>query len=100
MSLPAAADRYLKASFLPAWDPGVEDGGRRGFMAPDPRARTLLRVLVSYPEVRYVLPDARVLPYQGVCHGKACLAIPDNCGFTLIGNADRLDLSRPETGRR
>lgn len=26
-------------------------------MAPDPRARTLLRVLVSYPEVRYVLPD-------------------------------------------
>jgi hypothetical protein len=33
------------------------DAGRRGFMAPDPRARTLLRVLVSYPEVRYVLPD-------------------------------------------
>jgi hypothetical protein len=26
-------------------------------MARDPRARTLLRVLVSYPEVRYVLPD-------------------------------------------
>jgi len=26
-------------------------------MAPDPRARTLLRVLVSYPGVRYVLPD-------------------------------------------
>ena len=26
-------------------------------MAPDSRARTLLRVLVSYPEVRYVLPD-------------------------------------------
>jgi hypothetical protein len=26
-------------------------------MVPDPRARTLLRVLVSYPEVRYVLPD-------------------------------------------
>jgi len=26
-------------------------------MAPDPRARALLRVLVSYPEVRYVLPD-------------------------------------------
>jgi hypothetical protein len=26
-------------------------------MAPDPRARTLVRVLVSYPEVRYVLPD-------------------------------------------
>jgi hypothetical protein len=26
-------------------------------MARDPRVRTLLRVLVSYPEVRYVLPD-------------------------------------------
>ena len=26
-------------------------------MSPDPRARTLLRVLVSYPEVRFVLPD-------------------------------------------
>jgi hypothetical protein len=49
--------RWLKAAFQPAWDPGVEDPGRRGFMADDPRARTLLRVLVSYPEVRYVLPD-------------------------------------------
>jgi len=25
--------------------------------APDPRVKTLLKVLVSYPEVRYVLPD-------------------------------------------
>jgi len=49
--------RWLRAAFQPAWDPGAEDAGRRGFMAPDPRARTLLRVLVSYPEVRYVLPD-------------------------------------------
>lgn len=30
-------------------------------MTPDPRARTLLRVLVSYPEVRYVVPDRVVL---------------------------------------
>jgi len=49
--------RWLRAEFQPAWVPGAEDAGRRGFMAPDPRARTLLRVLVSYPEVRYVLPD-------------------------------------------
>ena len=49
--------RGLRASFQPAWDPGIGDPGRRGFMADDPRARTLLRVLVSYPEVRYVLPD-------------------------------------------
>ena len=57
MSPAAVSGRYLRASFLPAWDPGAEDAGRRGFMAADPRARTLLRVLVSYPEVRYVLPD-------------------------------------------
>lgn len=49
--------RCLRAAFQPAWDPGAGDAGRRGFMAPDPRARTLLRVLVSYPEVRYILPD-------------------------------------------
>jgi len=49
--------RWLRAAFQPTWDPGTGDAGRRGFMAPDPRARTLLRVLVSYPEVRYVLPD-------------------------------------------
>lgn len=49
--------RCLRAAFQPAWDPGDGDAGRRGFMAPDPRARTLLRVLVSYAEVRYVLPD-------------------------------------------
>jgi hypothetical protein len=51
------SSRMLRAAFQPAWDPGAGDPGRRGFMAPDPRARTLLRVLVSYPEVRYVLPD-------------------------------------------
>ncbi|HEX9126908.1 MAG TPA: hypothetical protein VF948_10930 [Methylomirabilota bacterium] len=57
MSQAAAGGRFLMASFLPAWDPGAGDAGRRGFMANDPRARTLLRVLVSCPEVRYVLPD-------------------------------------------
>ena len=30
---------------------------RRGLLAPDPRVRTLGRVLVSYPEVRHILPD-------------------------------------------
>ena len=57
MSLGGVSDRFLRAAFQPSWDPGVGDPGRRGFMAADPRARTLLRVLVSYPEVRYVLPD-------------------------------------------
>ena len=57
MSPAGVSGRWLRAAFQPAWDPGAEDAGRRGFMAPDPRAWTLLRVLVSYPEVRYVLPD-------------------------------------------
>ena len=54
---PVPAATYLRAAFQPAWNPGAGDPGRRGFLAPDPRARTLLRVLVSYPEVRFVLPD-------------------------------------------
>ena len=57
MSLEVPSGRWLQAVFQPAWDPGVGDPGRRGFLAPDPRARTLLRVMVSYPGVRYVLPD-------------------------------------------
>jgi hypothetical protein len=28
-----------------------------GLLAPDPRARTLRKVLVSYPEVRHIRPD-------------------------------------------
>ena len=54
---PAATATYLRASFQPAWAPGDGDPGRRGFLASDPRVRTLLRVLVSYPDVRFVLPD-------------------------------------------
>jgi hypothetical protein len=30
---------------------------RRGLLAPDPRVRTLCRVLVTYPEVRHIVPD-------------------------------------------
>lgn len=29
----------------------------QGLLASDPRIRTLRRVLVSYPEVRHILPD-------------------------------------------
>jgi hypothetical protein len=54
---PAATTQSLQATFQPDWHPGPGDPGRRGFLSPDPRVRTLLRVLVSYPEVRYVLPD-------------------------------------------
>ena len=57
MSAAAGSGRWLRAAFQPAWDPGAGDPGRRGFLSPNPRARTLLRVLITYPEVRYVLPD-------------------------------------------
>ena len=57
MSPEGLSGRWLGAAFQPAWDPGAGDPGRRGFLAPDARARTPLRVLVSYPGVRYVLPD-------------------------------------------
>ncbi len=53
----AAAARSLEATFQRAWGPTVDDPGRLGFLSPDPRIRTLLRVLLSYPDVRHVLPD-------------------------------------------
>jgi len=53
----AAANRTLHVSFRPEWDPGAADRERRGFLAVDPRVRTLLKILISYPEVRYILPD-------------------------------------------
>jgi hypothetical protein len=49
--------RDLRVVFQPDWDPGAADAARRGLLAADSRVRTLLRVVVSYPEVRYVLPD-------------------------------------------
>lgn len=39
------------------WSPGVTGLGRSGLLAGDPRVRTLVKVLASYPEVRYILPD-------------------------------------------
>jgi hypothetical protein len=47
----------ITVTFEPEWDPEAEHPGRSGFFAPDPRVRTLLRVLLSYPEVRYVVQD-------------------------------------------
>jgi len=49
--------RELRLVFQDQWNPGAGDPGRGGLMAPDPKVRTLLRVLVSYPEVQYILPD-------------------------------------------
>lgn len=49
--------RSLRIAFQPGWDPTGGAPAHRGLFATDARVRTLVKVLVSYPEVRYVLPD-------------------------------------------
>ncbi len=49
--------RRLTVVFQPDWDPEMAASGRCGLLAADARVRTLVKVLLSYPEVRYVLPD-------------------------------------------
>ena len=49
--------RSLRITFQPDWDPAGPGPARHGLFAIDPRVRTLLRVLLSYPEVQYVVPD-------------------------------------------
>ncbi len=53
----SAAVRTVQIGFQSDWDPEAGDAGHRGLLAWDPRVRTLLRVLVSYSEVRYILAD-------------------------------------------
>jgi hypothetical protein len=47
------APRAIRILFQKEWAASE----RRGLLAPDPRVRTLGRVLVSYPEVRHIVPD-------------------------------------------
>lgn len=49
--------RGLRIVFETGWDPNAAALTHRGLFATDPRVRTLLKVLVSYPEVRFALPD-------------------------------------------
>jgi hypothetical protein len=49
--------RHLRIVFQSEWDPASRASTDCGLFAADPRVRTLVKVLVSYPEVRYVLPD-------------------------------------------
>jgi len=53
----AAAARTVEIGFQANWDPEAADTSHRGLLAWDPRVRTLLKVLVSYSEVRYILAD-------------------------------------------
>jgi len=45
--------RTIHVRFQKGW--AAQEG--RGLLAPDPRVRTLCRVLVTYPEVRHIVPD-------------------------------------------
>ena len=50
---PAPAPRTIRAVFREPWN--LPEG--RGFLDSDPRIRTLRKVLVTYPDVRHILPD-------------------------------------------
>lgn len=50
---PAPSARSIRVVLQPGW--GAPDG--RGLLGEDARVRTLRRVLISYPEVRHILPD-------------------------------------------
>jgi hypothetical protein len=52
-----SASRVLRLDLQPEWTNPERDAGRTGLLSTDARAATLVRVLLSYPEVRYVLPD-------------------------------------------
>jgi hypothetical protein len=45
--------RAIRVTFQDDW----QGPRHRGLLDFDPRVRTLCRVLVSYPEVRHILPD-------------------------------------------
>lgn len=49
--------RELQLELRPEWTAAAGGSGRSGLLAADARVRTLLRLLVTYPEVRYILPD-------------------------------------------
>lgn len=53
MTAPAAPPRSIRLVFKSEWT--APDS--RGLLGTDPRLRTLRKVLVSYPDVRHIVPD-------------------------------------------
>jgi len=53
MTASASAPRAIRLVFRGEWNAP----GGKGLLGPDPRLRTLRKVLVSYPAVRHILPD-------------------------------------------
>jgi hypothetical protein len=48
-----SAARTIHVRFQKSW--AAQE--RRGLLAPDPRVRTLCKVIVTYPEIRHIVPD-------------------------------------------
>ena len=53
MTASAGAPRAIRLVFRGEWNAP----GGKGLLGPDPRLRTLRKVLVSYPAVLHILPD-------------------------------------------
>jgi hypothetical protein len=53
MTASARPPRAIRLVFRGEW---IAPGGK-GLLGPDPRLRTLRKVLVSYPAVRHIAPD-------------------------------------------
>ena len=53
MTAPAAPPRSIRLVFKGEWTAP----GSKGLLGSDPRLRTLRKVLVSYPDVRHIVPD-------------------------------------------
>lgn len=47
------APRGIRIRFQPGWNATAD----KGLLGGDPRVRTLRRILVTYPEVRHIVPD-------------------------------------------
>jgi len=54
MTAPAAPPRSIRLVFKGEWTAP----GSKGLLGSDPRLRTLRKVLVSYPDVRHIVPEA------------------------------------------
>ena len=52
-----APPRRLDVTFAASWGATPDPAGRGGLLAFDDRIHTLLGILLSYPDVRHVLPD-------------------------------------------
>ena len=87
------ATRAIRVTFQDDWT----QREHRGLLDLDPRVRTLCRVLVSYPEVRYILPDRVTNLADGEGFPEAD---PDAMEMTDLDNDDAQALADRDTSDR